>query len=311
MPWWSLITVVWSVGLGAPPDAVRSADPAERQPRMGPDEGSSCAHGGCRTTIFYKPADCELHRRSRTRHTYKCKAEDRLEVTYRRAEVVATRKLEAVKPRNPYPKELIEQWRRCPLRRDRTLGRFADSYEDPDIRCYVLRLDRPPPPEPRRVRLLKKLHPYIADCLRDMVGRARQRGEDVRVISGVRGPKRTRKGRYRGGGWHAFGLAVDIYYGRYGGLKKATAAYLSGRDKAVWERLGRDGERCGLKWLGWKDPGEIFHFEWHPGWPGMPRGDLYQSLARAWVKRGPRAVWNRLKYRSSRKTAFKHLRDRK
>jgi hypothetical protein len=289
----------------------RDGATADRQPRMGPDAGTVCAQGGCRTAVFYRPKDCKLHRRTRTRHTYRCKREEQLEVTYRGKVVEGTRKLKTVEGRRSYPVELIHQWRRCPFRRDQKLGRFADVYQDPDVgRCYLLRMDRKPPPPPRRVRLLKKLHPYLAKCIEDMVGRAQARGEDVRVISGIRGPKRAKRGRYKGGGWHAFGLAVDIYVGRYGGLKKAVAAYLSGEDAAVWERLGSDGERCGLRWVGRRKAKEIFHFEWHPGWPGAIKGDLYQRLARAWVKRGPKAVWSQLRYRSSRKTAFKHLRDR-
>ena len=130
----------------------------------------------------------------------------------------------------------------------------------------------------------------------------------MRVISGLRLPKR-RGGKWRGRSWHSVGLAVDINLAHHRGLKSASAAYEDGSERAIWDAMGRHGEQLGLKWLGHKDAGEIFHFEWHPGWPGRADDPLYQQLNTLRHRGGNEAVWRELRYDRRRKTAFKWLRD--
>ena len=64
-----------------------------------------------------------------------------------------------------------------------------------------------------------------------------------------------------------------------------------------------------MYWLGKNDPGEIFHFEWRPGWTGLPRGDVARDLTAAVERGGPAAVWDRLRYDATRATALSALRD--
>jgi len=315
----------------AVPPGARGGSPEQRQPRFGAEQTprAGCDAGDCLTQVFLRPSGCGLARRSPTRQTFNCTAEDRLEVVFSPDGAVRTRTLRAVRARNPYPGELTGQWRTCPFRSDRRLEAVAVPYEDPDVGlCYLLR-DVPPAPVPeRRLRNVGDLHPYLADCVRRMLADAAAEGDEFHVISVVRGPRKEtttmtkrvkRKGRWRrvktehhrfaGGGWHAFGLAFDINLRGHKSLKSATEAYLDGRERAAWERIGALGERFGLKWVGRRKASEIFHFEWHPGWPGMPRGELYQRLAGLVDRRGREAVWARLRYDRKRQTAFRHLRD--
>ncbi len=245
--------------------------------------------------------------------------------------VVSTRVLESAPARNPYPWELVGQWRRCPFAEDAGLQTVAVPYEDPEVGlCYVLRDGASATPTRRAgLGMLKTLHPYLADCVRRMIATALARGDEIKVISGNRAPKKVtvwvektvkkhgkktkvkvKRTRYKGGGWHAFGLAVDVNLMHRNDLSSATAAFLAGPpERDVWERLGADGEAFGLKWLGRTKPGEIFHFEWHPTWPGLPTGKLYRKLARQSERHGLPAVWKRLRYDPDLPSPFKHLRD--
>lgn len=320
---WSTVAIALALsGLPAAdgPPRPRGTEAAQRQPRFGaeatpPSAPVPCTGKGCRTRIFSRPTDCAPHRRTRTRRTFRCQGEERLEVTFTGdGRIASKRTLTSTGPRNPYPGELVQQWRWCPFRREPRLARspHITPYQDPDVgHCSLLRLEvHDPAPRKARLKSLAKLHPYLADCMARIMSAAWARGERFRVISTIRRPKRKR-GKWRGGGWHGFGLAVDVNYGSHRGLKSATRAYLRGGDRGAWTRLGDAGEACGLKWIGRRDPDEIFHFEWHPGWPGRLRGELFQRLARLQHARGVPAVWPLLRYDRSRDTAYKHLDDRR
>ncbi|MBT9557937.1 MAG: D-alanyl-D-alanine carboxypeptidase family protein [Myxococcales bacterium] len=293
---------------------------------------ASCSPGQCRDLVFARPRRCQLHKRTPERKFMQCGGEDRRLVTVGPHGIVAVKALPDAAARNPYPLELVAQWRYCPFAPDAVLERALVPYEDPDIgRCYLLRPRAPEGVTTRglRVEALSTLHPYLADAMERLLTLARARGDEFRVISTIRAAKKvakttTRKvkvrgrwktessttSRYQGGGWHAFGLAIDINIEGRKDLGSATAAFLrGGPERAAWLRLGAQAESFGLIWLGRSDPNEIFHFEWHPGWPGMPKGALYQSLAQEADDRGIPSNWRRLAFESAAKSPFRHLRD--
>ena len=108
--------------------------------------------------------------------------------------------------------------------------------------------------------------------------------------------------------WHTFGLAIDVNLAGRKGLKEATRAYLAGSERDAWLTLATAAERLGLYWLGRNDPDEIFHFEWRPGWTGLPHGELAESLERDKADGGVERVWERLRFDPSRPTALGALR---
>ena len=208
------------------------------------------------------------------------------------------------------PSELAHVFRTCQYARVPALEGAPDrfvAYEDPDVgRCYVLA------PLARDVlsglgrydggKHLPTLHPYIGAVVERALAEAAAAGFQFRVISGVRA----------GGSpsWHTFGLAVDINIVGRKGLKEATAAYLAGgEEQRAWFAIATAAERLGLFWLGRYDPGEIFHFEWRPGWGGLPHGELAASLVADHARGGAPAVWARLRHDAKRSTALEGLRD--
>jgi hypothetical protein len=103
---------------------------------------------------------------------------------------------------------------------------------------------------------------------------------------------------------------VDVNLAHRNDLASASAAYVrGGEEREAWDRIGDLGEAFGLRWLGHGDPGEIFHFEWHPTWPGRPKGALLGRLNATQRKEGLPGVWKLLR-REAGKTAFEHLEDR-
>ena len=321
-------------GLTTAPD-VNACRPTGATPELtvdARDSDEACATGDCRDLLFARPTRCQLHKRTPERKFMKCGGEDRRLVTVGPNGIVAVRMLPNGAARNPYPLELVAQWRYCPFAADAALEKALVPYEDPDIgRCYLL---RPRPPDGvttrgLRTESLSTLHPYLADAMERLLVLARARGDEFRVISTIRAAKKVSKTntrrvkergrwktesstitRYQGGGWHAFGLAIDINIEGRKDLGSATATFLrGGPEGAAWLRIGAQAESFGLIWLGRSDPNEIFHFEWHPGWPGMPKGALYQSLAKEADTRGIPSIWPRLASKNISTSPFRHLRD--
>lgn len=312
----------------------RRADAEQREPPMGVEVAAAahvCEAGGCRTEVFFRPIDCEVQKHLPTRNVMRCRAEERMEVSIGPGGVADTKALDDGPARNPYPWEFVGQWRRCPFAEDAELERAGVAYEDPEVgRCTVLRdASAAALPAGRGLGMLKGLHPYLAEAARRMIAAAHARGDEIKVISGNRLPKKVtvwvtrtvkhegkpkevkvQRTRYSGGGWHGFGLAIDVNLMHRKDLSSATAAFLEGPpERDEWLRLGEHGESLGLKWLGRTKPGEIFHFEWHPTWPGLPKGKLYRKLARRGDRKGLPAVWELLRYDPTRPSPFKHLQD--
>ncbi len=259
-----------------------------------------------------RPVDCKARRmRSDLRVLYDCAAEEVLRVP---VSTLAEDASEVVLPQSTQPvvvpSELVSVFRVCPFAAVAALDAASDrfiAYEDRDVgRCYLYApLDRTALAKLGRYDArdhLGTLHPYMRAVMLRALAEAAAAGFDFRVISGVRpGGKPS---------WHTFGLAVDVNLAHRRGLKEATNAYLAGGDeKRAWLALVASAERLGMYWLGKNDPGEIFHFEWRPGWTGLPRGDVARELTAAVERGGPAAVWDRLRYDATRPTALRALQD--
>ncbi|MBL8785504.1 MAG: hypothetical protein JNJ59_11420 [Deltaproteobacteria bacterium] len=251
---------------------------------------------------FYRAYDCKPRRlRADLRTFYDCAGD----------EVLAPGASELTRNATPrtVPSELVGVFRSCPFAPVAALDAEPDrffAYEDRDVgRCYVLApIDRQVLPsldrhDPRRY--LQGLHPYLAAAMERALAEAKAAGFDFRVISGNRSGGRPN--------WHQMGLAVDVNLAHRKGLKEATAAYLSGQERDAWLFLASAATRYGLYWLGAVDPDEIFHFEWRPGWTGLPHGDLARDLAADLERGGPPLVWERLRYDPTRPNALTTLRD--
>lgn len=208
------------------------------------------------------------------------------------------------------PSELARAFRVCPYAPDPALDARPDlfvPYEDRDVgRCYLWA------PLPAaglaaagaydRRDYLATIHPLMRAVIRRAIAESAAAGHRFRVISGTRpGGKAS---------WHTFGLAVDVQIEGRKGLKEATRAFLAGGEEHdAWVAFAETCERLGLYWLGRRDPDEIFHFEWRPGFTGLPRGEVAAGLAADLERGGLAAVWQRLRYDGRRPSALRHLRD--
>jgi len=258
-----------------------------------------------------RPVECEARRiRSDLRILHDCAAEEVMRVPL---STLGEDSKEVVLPRSTnvvvVPSELASVYRVCPFAPIAALDAQPDrfiAYEDRDVgRCYVyapldrsalVKLGRYDPHDH-----LATLHPFMRAVMLRALADAADAGFKFRVISGARpGGKPS---------WHTFGLAVDVNLAHRKGLKEATNAYLAGSEKEAWLTFVATAERLGMYWLGKNDPGEIFHFEWRPGWTGLPRGDVARDLRNDVEHGGTRAVWERLSYDPKRPAAMKHLRD--
>ena len=249
-----------------------------------------------------RPYGC-VRRPSRYPHrvTYACAGD----------EIVSPDVIETVPNETPVivPSELVAVFRTCPFEVVPSLEDQSDrfiAYEDPDVgRCYIWApLDREAlarAGEFDRKDRLGTVHPFMAAVLLRAVADAAARGDKLRILQGAgKGSKPS---------WHTFGLAVDVNLAHRKGLGEATAAYLDGSERAAWVAFAATAEQLGLHWLGRKDAGEIFHFEWRPCWTGLPRGDIVTLMSDAIAKGGVPAAWAHTRYDPSRPTAFKALRD--
>lgn len=208
------------------------------------------------------------------------------------------------------PSELVAVFRTCPFEPVAALDAQPDrfiAYEDADVgRCYMWApLDRAALATLGvydRHDHLGTIHPYMAAVIRRALAESAADGDQLRVISGSRGGGKP--------SWHTYGLAVDVNLKHRKGLGEATAAYLrGGEERRAWVGFAATCERLGLYWLGRKDVGEIFHFEWRPGWTGLPRGEIVGLMSAAIADGDVSAAWQYTRYDATRKSAFRHLRD--
>ncbi len=265
-----------------------------------------------------------------------CASEERLEVSLLREGRLVARPLQSMPARNPYPAEIASRWRHCAGQRIAELDarpNLMGTYEDPDLaRCYLIR-NRDPDDEAAvarsaQLRKLDGLHPYLVDAVTELVLTLRDEGISIKVISGLRAntkreswvtktvKKKGKKVKTRvkqttlRKTWHTWGLAVDVNLSHHNTLSGAVSKYRHDpKERRAWIRIGQLGEQLGMKWLGTYDDHEIFHFEWAPTWPGLPRGDLHDTLVRTRDRGGLEAVWERLRFDPSRGHAFRHLLD--
>lgn len=292
--------------------------------------------------VFYRGKRCEAPVRYQGRRVVSCAAEERKALFVAPDLSVTEQTLPDGPPRARYPFEIVGQWRHCG--RQPALEGMPDvfaRYEDPDIaECFLYRpFDRLAlAAMPKRARLddLEDLHPIFASAARALIAQARAEGIDVHVVSvirpyslrkvvkyvkvrskgahggkrGVRKIKRVRTVRHTT--LHAFGLAADLFYVRPGGRWSTVGAYRTQPvDRAAWNRMGEIGESLGLTWLGRNDAHEISHFEWHPGLPGMPKGEVLSRMNRILAAEGREALWQVfLRFDPRRKPIFHDLDDR-
>lgn len=132
------------------------------------------------------------------------------------------------------------------------------------------------------VALLDGLHPTLRHKALVLAERARAAGVPVKFISGFRRPRRKPS-------WHQFGLALDLNLAHRKTMKDALAHYAA--DEAQWAKVGAIAEGLGLTWgLPWR-LSEVFHFEWHPGYPAAITPKRARELT---VRAGgdtPEMVW--------------------
>ncbi len=315
------------------PPMVIKAPPPVPVP-LSPDAASP---SGAAIYEFSRAVGCgERTRYPGRRDVYSCQGEERMRLQLAADGRVFTTQLPMGRARGPYPVEVVSQWRYCPFQEDSALKALPDkftAYQDPDVgQCYLYRPVDPGLRESLRgsakLRLLEGLHPYFADSVARMVALAKSEGIDIKVISGVRPStvrqvwvtktlkgkgKKPRKVKVRTEvhrkTWHAWGLAVDVNLAHRSDLTTAVAAYLSDPEEhRQWTRVGEIGMALGLKWLGPHNVEEIFHFEWHPGWPGRS-DDVHAELVRLRGRGQNDTVWKALSYDPARTQSFKFLRD--
>jgi hypothetical protein len=294
-----LIRRLWVLGLLAAEGARAAPEPVDS---IGP-----VAPGA--TLTLRRPRDCRARRpRSDLRVLLDCRGEDRVRFVLGAAG--EPEPLTATAEPVVVPSELAQVFRSCPFEAVAALDAEPDrfiAYEDRDVgRCYLYApLDRAALATLGRYDArdhLATLHPFLAAVTLRMLAEAAAAGHRFRVISGVRAGGKP--------SWHTFGLAVDVNIAGRKGLREATRAYLRGGSEAeAWRALAAVGERLGLYWLGRRDPDEIFHFEWRPGWTGLPRGEVARELGADVARAGPPAVWRRLRFDATRPTALSALRD--
>jgi peptidoglycan L-alanyl-D-glutamate endopeptidase CwlK len=114
---------------------------------------------------------------------------------------------------------------------------------------------------------LTALHPYFRDKIVQLIHNCKKKGIELSVVETYRtkakqaeyfgmGRKYTRSpgGRSK----HQYGLACDVV--------PMTNGMPQWDDKALWRKIGMEGERLGLRWGGrWRRPYDPAHFEWTNG----------------------------------------------
>lgn len=114
---------------------------------------------------------------------------------------------------------------------------------------------------------LQALHPYFRDKVIMLIDECKAQGIELAVVETYRthakqaefykmGKKYT---RFKGGNSrHQYGLAVDVVP-----IVKGKPQW---KNKRLWKKVGRIGEKLGLRWGGrWKNPYDPAHFEWVGG----------------------------------------------
>lgn len=137
-------------------------------------------------------------------------------------------------------------------------------------------------PRSAGARHLRRLHPELRRRAQTLVRRARAAGVEVRLISGYRRPRGKPS-------WHHFGLAFDVNLVGRKTMKDALRHYEADRER--WETVGRIAGELDLVWgAPWRRT-EVFHFEWHPGYPAAITPKRARELT---VRAGgdtPEMVW--------------------
>ena len=114
---------------------------------------------------------------------------------------------------------------------------------------------------------LEALHPYFRDRIKTLIANCRAKGIELAVVESYRthakqneykvmGSKYTSSGAGRSK--HQYGLAVDLVP-----IVDSVAVW---DNKALWLKVGVEGEKLGLRWGGrWRKPYDPGHFEWTGG----------------------------------------------
>lgn len=114
---------------------------------------------------------------------------------------------------------------------------------------------------------LNALHPYFRDKIQQLINACAEKKITLVVVESFRtkakqaeyfgmGKKYTRSAG--GKSKHQYGLACDVVP-----LVNGVAQW---EDKALWRRIGVEGEKLGLRWGGrWRTPFDPAHFEWTGG----------------------------------------------
>lgn len=114
---------------------------------------------------------------------------------------------------------------------------------------------------------LKALHPIFRDKIIQLINNCKKIGIEVSVVESYR--TRAKQAEYFGMGKkytrsaggkskHQYGLACDVVP-----IVNDSARW---EDKALWKKVGVEGEKLGLRWGGrWRHPYDPAHFEWTGG----------------------------------------------
>ena len=145
---------------------------------------------------------------------------------------------------------------------------------------------------------LEGLHPEFVRRVRLLYEQAESEGILLRLISGYRPyrPKRDPKPNKSVASWHNFGLAIDLNMQGRKGMPDALKHLQD--DMSKWRRVGELARGLGLTWGYPWGKEEIFHFEWHPGWPDAIRAPVLTKLkqvTRGELRQDYREVWSQLK----------------
>ena len=125
---------------------------------------------------------------------------------------------------------------------------------------------------------LEDLHPHIRKLAQVLYEKAEDTGIEIRFISGYRKYRVKKKVKKNGSlaSWHNLGLAFDVNLVGRKGMRDALKHWKD--DQVDWQKLGKIAKGLGLTWgLAWGRK-EVFHFEWHPGYPDAIRKKTLRVL---------------------------------
>lgn len=161
-------------------------------------------------------------------------------------------------------------------------------------RAATRRLPRPSIPEPPRIASLYHLAPQFRVAVERILADMKAAGWKCRVFESVRTNERQQylygfgrdyddgrgpvtKARTALGGWHFYGLAVDI-------VEDDATPWVA--PQAFWQALGRAAERHGCKWGGRWETVDLPHVQF-----GKCRVSPSEKSRLLYAKGGHVAVW--------------------